>query len=88
MKNNTIVEKELLAIGERTLLLIRVYNPTFKVGDICQDDIGHVFNVKSTVHYKFTDKVPKWYLETPEFQLEGDSLEIGSYLTRINQNID
>ena len=86
--NNQITSKEILNLGDKSLLLVRLSNPTLKSGDLCRDNLGNTFHVKEISHYKFKKNIPKWYFETPEYCLEGSSLDVGDYLTIYSPDYD
>ncbi|MCD7996445.1 MAG: hypothetical protein LUH21_04340 [Clostridiales bacterium] len=81
--SNIIVNKDLLCLNNRQFLLVKIANCDLKIGDICKDNLGNVFTIISSVHYKFVEDIPEWYLKTPQYYLEGETDNIGDYLIKI-----
>lgn len=77
------MNKDLLCLNNRQYLFVKIANCNLKAGDICEDNLGNIFTVKSRVHYKFIGEIPEWYLKTPQYYLEGETDNIGDYLIKI-----
>lgn len=80
---NKIVEKEILHVNGKPLLLVKLENSNLQIGEHCKDFSGNIFTVKSVAHYKFTSNTPDWYISSPQFQLEGNVMPEGDYLIKL-----